>query len=147
MTPAELARQIDRDEFEAESQRIRQRAHALTAASQARHEAKLKAWHDREVPVSSFNRYQANRKKVKPERTEPKRPTRIGAPHKIDGVTRTRSEWARHLGITLNAFNQRVYRLGTVKAAVEFVTSKPARDQGVASDFEAFEETGGWTLT
>jgi len=92
MTPAEHARFIEKQEFEAEAKAIRQRA--LAYAKQRRKQER-----DRIKAITS----------EKP--SEPKPVLRIGRqakPFTHNGETRTTADWAKHLGISESTIRRRI---------------------------------------
>ena len=45
-------------------------------------------------------------------------PRRIAPQHTVNGISRTMREWAEHLDISQNALSQRVFKLGSLEAAI-----------------------------
>ncbi|AEH79575.1 hypothetical protein SM11_chr2321 [Sinorhizobium meliloti SM11] len=133
MTPAERARLIDKQEFAAECAAVRHRAFAYVERRRQDTRKEIANWLSREPVKLTFK---PRVPKVKPAPApkpavpsvplanpdkEPKRLT-------VDGLSLTRREWAYHLGITYNALNTRISRLGSLEAAVRH---KSARRSGV----------------
>lgn len=133
MTPAERARQIDKEEFDAECAAIRQRAYSLLGM-QPQREASVQRWVNREEPKVIYRPFMIKRQAA-PER--PRGPQL----HTVHGVSLTSRQWADRLGINTNAMAQRVHRHGSVIAAIlkHIEHSGP----GVVSDFERSKGTGG----
>ncbi|CAN7437138.1 hypothetical protein [Neorhizobium sp. LjRoot104] len=115
MTPSEQARLIDQQEFAAECLAIRQRAYALLTDRRARMREALEQWLDRPsaaVTPAPRRRKQRNEQRERlPRGVKPKL-------HEYGGVSLTREQWAEQLGITKAALTTRIYRLGSVEAAI-----------------------------
>ncbi|SOC92563.1 hypothetical protein SAMN05216358_2719 [Rhizobium sp. AN5] len=137
MTPAERARQIDKDEFDAECAAIRQRAYSLLGI-QTQREARVERWVNREEPKAVYKPFIIKRQAV---RERPRGPQI----HTVHGVSLTSRQWAERLGISTNAMAQRVHRHGSVIAAI--LKHIDLNGPGVVSDFERSKGTGaGSTL-
>ncbi|SIP96920.1 hypothetical protein SAMN05880582_101208 [Rhizobium sp. RU20A] len=111
-TPAERARQIDREEFAAECTAIRQRA--FDRLSQPlRMDATVRASIERGTRKLTWN---GKINAPKPKRSRPTGP----APreHQVMGVSLTVQQWADRLGITVNTLHQRAHRQGGMAAAI-----------------------------
>lgn len=114
MTPAERARQIDREEFAAECAAIRQRAYArIGLKPEHKPDPRVRAWVKREEPKAVF---QPVFKPVVIRR--PKLDPRTPPLHTVEGISLTQRQWAERLGIGVNAMHQRVHRHGSVVAAI-----------------------------
>lgn len=109
MTPAERARQIDRDEFAAECAAIRQRAYSRFEIEPQR-EVGVENWVKREEPKVTYRPF-----KVKRGAWTGQRGPQL---HTVHGVTLTSRQWAERLGINTNAMAQRIHRHGSVIATV-----------------------------
>lgn len=120
MTPSEHARLIDQQEFAAECLAVRQRAYALVADRRARMREAINAFLGRplwyvEPPKQTHV--------AKPKRThlpsiKRGKPGVVPKLYTVDGVTRTRAEWAEQLGITKGALALKVHRLGSLEAVI-----------------------------
>lgn len=100
MTPAERARFIEKQEFEAECRAVRQRVYARLGIKQVEYRARIKA-------ITS----------EKP--SEPKPVLRIGRqakPFTHNGETRTTKQWADHLGIAIITMRWRIKTHGFAAA-------------------------------
>lgn len=100
MTPAERARLIEKQEFEAEAKAIRQRALAYAKQRRKQERARIKA-------ITS----------EKP--SEPKPVLRIGKqakPFTHNGESRTTEQWAKHLGIAIGTMRWRIKTHGFAAA-------------------------------
>ena len=204
MTPAEHARQIDQQEFEAESKAIVARALARAAAIQFSERRRVETWiaagepvmqsmHADYVKRSILKAHQQARvitvdgeartwqqwaqhlgvtrntlnhrfrklgsreaaikfeppvKRVKASEQSATKPRRQRQPyakqHTSGGISMTQAQWAEHLGLSYDAFSQRIYRLGSFDAAVALgEKQRPGPKPGVVSNFRAPEGTGG----
>ncbi|MEP9373526.1 hypothetical protein [Mesorhizobium sp. KR1-2] len=115
MTPAERARLIDKQEFEAECRAVRERVYARLDAKRTADRAHVQG--TMAIPVEpAFVKRPAEAKPAAP--TPPHMPKRVGQPHTVAGRSLTRRQWAEELGITYNAINQMVHRFGSVEAVV-----------------------------
>lgn len=111
MTPAERARQIDREEFAAECAAIRKRALAYAKRCRKAEQQKFKAWLGGSQPaITGLTPIRIAREPVK---------------HTVNGQTRTFEGWAEHLGISKEALIARRRKLGSLEAAI----AKGAGDQ------------------
>ena len=120
MTPAEHARQIDKQEFEAECAAIRRRAYARLGVNASEADQRVKAWLAKPYERGSFNlpaRIAAKAPAEPRERVKPKR-LKHGSKHTVAGTSLTLRQWADHLGITYNNLNQRIHKLGSLQAVV-----------------------------
>lgn len=149
MTPAEQARLIDKQEFEAECRAIRERVFAKLNIRQFDERQKVEASIARPVSVVKFNSRSFGPEGQEWEpKPEPKPKRQVGQKHVVAGRALTRRQWAEKLGINYNALNQAVHRFGSVEAAVLLylrTKRRPTLAQlrpGVVSNFEAFEGTG-----
>lgn len=112
MTPAERARLIDKQEFEAECKAIRERAYALF---------NIKPKRDPRVTASIKRGFSPEKAKFnRPAKVAPKahKDPRNPTKHTINGLRMTAKEWACHLGINYNALCARIHRTGSIEAAV-----------------------------
>lgn len=117
MTPAERARQIEKQEFEAECAAIRRRAYERLGMPSPVDE-RVKQWLAKPYEPSKpprplpFIGKQADNSK--PNWT-PRRPAKLRT---VAGTSLTLRQWADYLGITLNALHQRIRRNGSLEAVV-----------------------------
>lgn len=111
MTPAERARLIDKQEFEAECRAVRERVFARLGIKQAEERAHVQSTMAIPVKPAFVKRPVAAQR---PKRSRDKN----GQLHTIAGRTLTRQQWAAELGITYNAMNQAVHKHGSVEAVV-----------------------------
>ncbi|MDX0538483.1 hypothetical protein GOC59_02520 [Sinorhizobium medicae] len=133
MTPAERARMTDREEFAAECAAIRQRAFAYVKQRREDTRKEIANWLSREPVKLTFK---PRVPKVNPAPAPKPAVPSIPSPKPIveakrvtvNGLSLTRREWAYHLGITYNALNTRISRLGSLEAAVRH---QSARRSGV----------------
>lgn len=138
MTPAERARQIDKEEFAAECATVRQRAYARLDKPSP--EAKVREWIKRTEPKRGIWR----------EKMPTKRRTMSFA--KANGskarlyvafnCTRTLKEWAKETGLSSNTIRNRLNLGWTIEQALTLAPHKGLRP-GVSSDFPTPRETGG----
>ncbi|MBZ9757859.1 hypothetical protein LB524_21465 [Mesorhizobium sp. ESP6-5] len=114
MTPAERARLIDKQEFEAECRAVRERVFARLGVKQR--EDRTHVLHAMAKPVQpgQFKRPF----EVQPAEPPSHKPKRNGRPHTVAGRSLTRRQWAAELGITYNNMNQAVHIHGSVEAVV-----------------------------
>ncbi len=97
MTPADRARLIDKQEFEAECRAIRERALSYAAAKRQAERARFKSWLGRSV---------------EPDVIRPGlKPGRKSQTLTLNGVTKTLSEWSICTGLAINTIRSRL-RLG-----------------------------------
>ena len=126
MTPAEQSRQIDREEFEAESMAARQRAIAHAKACRKLEKQKVRAWMKADEPVE-------------PTFVLGCKPTF----HCVNGEYRTFEQWANYLGIKKKALLTRRHKLGSLEAAIAMGgPQRPGKRPGVSSDFAPSKGTG-----
>lgn len=103
MTPAERARHIDRQEFAAECQAVRERAFAYAKQCRKLEKQMVKAWmQDDAQPIVQKFVFSG----------------RPPATHTYNGVSRTVAQWASHLGISAHTLANRRRRLGSFEAAI-----------------------------
>lgn len=104
MTPSERARQIEREEFEAECAAIRQRAYALLAANKP-NDQNAARWIKRQEPKSS-------KKMVKSRKVGVEKAARAHAnrakQYSAFGHTRTLTEWANETGMSRHTIRNRL---------------------------------------
>ena len=124
MTPAERARQIDREEFVAECAAVRQRAYVYVVQRRQDKRDEIANWLGREAPKLTFRRYPT----IQSKDAAPRARRSYAQRHNIDGLSLTQREWADHLGITYSALNTRISRFGSLEAAVRH---QSARRSGV----------------
>lgn len=125
MMPAEHARLIDKQEFEAECQAVRNRVLDCISIKQAEDRARVQRFIEKPIPPGVFQRSLTGCRPAASEAPKPsyqrkvnRLPTRNAGIHAIAGMSLTRRQWAEELGITYNAMNQAVHRLGSVEAVV-----------------------------
>lgn len=131
MTPAERARQIDKEEFAAESQAARERAFAYSKHCRQREQQRVRAWMG--ITKNVVNKVNQLHVSDRAHR------------HTVNGQTKTLVEWADVLGITPKALLGRRRKLGSMEAAIAFQpTGRWAKrpDPGVVSNFAPSEGTG-----
>lgn len=134
MTPAERARLIDQQEFEAECRAIRARALAYAKLCQKKELRRVKAWIDAPEVIAIHHQEQDfNRMHLKAR-------TKRAKLHEVNGEALTLDQWALRIGKSKSALQQRIQKLGSLEAALAF---KPTgRWAGVSSDFAPSEGTG-----
>ncbi|WP_119254376.1 hypothetical protein [Shinella zoogloeoides] len=177
MTPAERARQIDKEEFEAECAAIRQRAISYAARRRLERRTEFLAAINREPVKFIPRRWKAKAapaatpqvidveaapapepvtvtvsmpikakpvvvKQPKPEKVKQPKPIKLKQPKPVvikakkpkaqpkrftvDGLTLSKTEWAKHLGITYGALMVRMSRLGSLEAAIKLDKKREA---------------------
>lgn len=152
MTPEE-AREIDRLEFEASCRAARDRAFAVIAERHGAERAEVLRWVEREAPRMPFIPAMTKKpaKPLPPVATPKAKRAPFGQRYFYEGRSMTQSEWAEHLGITLNSFHQRVHRLGSVIDAIAVgghqSPGRPRTQPGVVKNFPTFRGTGGGPTT
>jgi hypothetical protein len=109
MSPAERARLIDKQEFEAESKALLARALAYSRQKQQAERQRVLKWIGSDnAPMIGMYR-DLNRRSA------------IGGPKKLhtaQGITLTLQEWADHIGISYSALESRIRRLGSLEQAI-----------------------------
>ncbi|MBY2941414.1 hypothetical protein HF264_17110 [Rhizobium leguminosarum] len=131
MTPAERARQIDKQEFETECKAARDRALAYANHCRQREQQRVQTWIGvTKNVVNKVNQLQFSDRAHR---------------HTVNGESKTLVEWANVLGITPKALLRRRRRLGSMEAAVAFQPAgrwakRPA--PGVSSNFAPSKGTG-----
>jgi hypothetical protein len=131
MTPADHARQIDKEEFAAECKAARERAVAYTKHCRQLEQQRVRAWMG--VTKNVINKVNQLHVSDRAHR------------HAVDGETKTLVEWANVLGISPKALLCRRRKLGSMEAALAF---QPAGrwakhpDPGVSPNFAPSEGTG-----
>lgn len=148
MTPAERARQTDREEFAAECAAIRQRAY--TRLEQLEHETRTQIahWLGREIPVQSFNvKFQPRAPRSKPFAF-----CRPAVLHEAFGKAQSIEQWANEYGIAKGTIRTRLKLGWTLETALLKPPGEVGKRvhlprPGVSSNFAPFEGTGvGSTL-
>ncbi|QND20393.1 hypothetical protein HB774_09945 [Rhizobium leguminosarum bv. viciae] len=143
MTPAELARQIDKEEFAAECAAVRQRAFVFLAQRHHAELARTALWLGREAPAAKFNPvFTLKPKKVVAPKESKPRATAHRFTH--DGQTLTLKEWAAITGISAMSLRSRITNGWTIHDALT-VPVKPVgkrMHRGVSFNFAPFEGTG-----
>jgi hypothetical protein len=140
MTPAERARQIDKEEFAAECAAVRQRAYALFKVK-PQCEKRVREWIRRIEPKRSIAKPTQQRNAVE-------KSTRTHAAnavlHEAFGHKRTLNEWAAETGIATNTIRSRLKYGWTIENALTRTVQghKKQRRAGVVSNLSAFEGTG-----
>lgn len=115
MTPAEHARLIDKQEFEAECHAVRKRVLARLDAKRMADRAHVQGAVKKPVRAGQFKQ---------PFTVQPTEPTPLrqrgpyASLHTVAGRSLTRRQWAAELGITYNNMNQAVHVHGSVEAVV-----------------------------
>ncbi|MBB3568740.1 hypothetical protein [Rhizobium sp. BK491] len=145
MTPAERARQIDRQEFEAECVAIRQRAYAMLMRKPAR-DPRVDQWIKRgmEPAVASFKpQMTASNRTVSPNFRRP------ATMHEAFGREQSLDQWAQEYGIRRGTLRTRLKLGWTLEAALRKPPGQTGRRvhlprPGVPSDFAPSRETGAW---
>lgn len=133
MTPAERARLIDQQEFEAECRAIRARALAYARSCQKQERRRVKAWIDAPEVIAIHEVPDFNKVHLKAR-------TKRAKLHEVNGEALTLDQWALRIGKSKSALQQRIQKLGSLEAALAF---KPTgRWAGVSSDFAPSEGTG-----
>jgi hypothetical protein len=126
MTPAERARLIDKQEFEAECRAALERA--LAYSKQCRDDERRKV----NVYLGKTETAPVIRSaSISPDYTK----------HTIDGQSRTTLEWARYLGITIRALLWRCQTRGSLEAAVAMGGAHPPGRKPSLIEFEGTERT------
>lgn len=119
MTPAERARLIDKQEFEAECRAIRERVFARLDAKHVNDRAHVQGTMAIPVRPGRFKNPVASRPAAPmPVPDVQRQRGRRGQLHTIAGRTLTRRQWAEELGITYNNMHQQVHIHGSVEAVV-----------------------------
>ncbi|HWL30174.1 MAG TPA: hypothetical protein VNQ97_14835 [Burkholderiaceae bacterium] len=120
MTPAERARQIDKEEFAAECAAIRQRVLANAEENRRQEQQRL---------FTLIGKVEAS-------------PSMVGL-YTFEGVTLTVAQWAKLLGVSLPTLYARRRKLGTMEAAIALGgAQRPGPKPGVVSNLQAFQGTG-----
>jgi hypothetical protein len=131
----ERARQLDKQEFEAECKAARDRALAYANYCRKAERQRIRQWIDSEKAVgNTFNQLSISDRAHR---------------HTVNGETRTVTEWANRIGISNAALLSRRRRLGSMEAAVAFTPQGRWAKQpepGVVSNLPASEGTGGGRL-
>ncbi|MCS3740232.1 hypothetical protein [Rhizobium sp. BK661] len=133
MTPSERARQIDKEEFAAESAALLKRALAYSARKRADE-------HSRMIGVAVLDTPLKN----KPTRRRPPR----GKLFEVGGVERTLNQWANIVGISYGSMFSRVASYGIERAvamgakADRWTRAANSNTPGVSSDFAPSKGTG-----
>lgn len=137
LTPAERARQIDREEFAAECAAIRERAYFLLANPHRRDEI-VERWIRHAEPKGDFNTVVASASK--PFR----RPAGL---HSAFGHSRTLAQWSEATGLPIGTIRSRLRYGWTVEQALTLPADKAQstakRKAGVVSNFTPSKGTGG----
>lgn len=164
MTPAERARQIDKEEFAAECAAIRQRALARLVSSdpekpkdmmrglariyEAHGEKRtLREWSEiTGIPISTLNA-RINLYDWSVERSLTEKIGhfgRRGKEYTVNGVTRSVSEWAKLADVSSHAIHVRINSGWPIEAALTLPkgSARPTGTPGVSSDFAPSEGTG-----
>jgi hypothetical protein len=131
MTPAEHARQIDKQEFDADCKTARERAFNYAERCRQLEQQRVQAW----MGVTNTVIHKTSQLHVSDRAHR----------HTVNGETKSLVQWANVLGITPNALLCRRRKLGSMEAAVAFrPTGRWARHDapGVASNFPPSEGTG-----
>ncbi|MGO7921685.1 hypothetical protein ACC755_21255 [Rhizobium ruizarguesonis] len=131
MTPAERAREIDRQEFETECKAARDRALAYVNHCRQLEKQRVQVWIGvTKNVVNKINQLQLSDRAHR---------------HTVNGESKTLGEWAKIIGITPKALLGRRRRLGSMEAAIAFQPTgrwakRPA--PGVSLNFAPSEGTG-----
>ena len=117
MTPAERARLIDKQEFEAECRAVRQRVYARLGIKQAEDRARVQSVMATPVRPGVFQ-HRLAAKSAAPKPKKKRQRCVAGQIHTVAGRSLTRRQWADEIGITMNNMHQRVHKHGSVEAVV-----------------------------
>lgn len=138
MTPAERARLIDRQEFEADCAAARRRAYEHLDALASSNDDRTRQWLNKPYEPGTFIRSAP----PIPAKPKPEDPPRIvsacangnrgtgGRPvhkHTADGKTLTLQQWAGELGTTARALYQRIQNHGSLEAVIARHKKKESR--------------------
>lgn len=106
MTPAERARLIEKQEFEAESQAARKRALLLIEQRRRQNEARVDAWiHGKQVPTGNVKCVKRSRAKART--------------YTYNGETKDLREWAAQCGVPIQIMRNRINSRG-LEGAINF---------------------------
>jgi hypothetical protein len=97
MTPAERARQIDKEEFAAECAAIRQRAYTFAQQRERETRHRIETWLGREAPVSKFNGTSRRGLIYRPP-----------VKHEAFGKSQSLKQWAAEYGIGIGTVRTRL---------------------------------------
>lgn len=168
MTPAERARQIDKEEFAAESAAIRQRAYDWLAKQRPSvkskpemrgramvytalgHSRTLKEWAEASgirmgVISQRIHCYNWNIEQAVTQPVGSARLNRAGRKYVVNGVARSVNEWAKDAGVSRHVIYERLAAGWPVEVALTLPkgSSRPASDKpGVPSNFAPSKGTG-----
>lgn len=138
MTPAERARLIERQEFEADCAAARRRAYEHLNALASSNDNQVRQWLNKPYEPGTFIRSapptSARPKAESPPRSDSACPSgsrgtggRPARKHTADGKTLTLQQWAGELGITARALYQRIQNHGSLEAVVARHKKKESR--------------------
>lgn len=130
MTPSERARQIDKEEFEAECAAVRQRLYERLA--QRRHDKRNETanWLGREVATVAFN--------APNKRGRVYRPPKM---HEAFGKSQSLAQWAKESGIVIGTLRTRLVAGWTLEDTLTRAVQQHRRP-GVVADFPPSSGTG-----
>lgn len=145
MTPAERARQIDREEFEAECAAIRQRAYARFNVK-PRPDKRVREWIERTEPKHKFSLATPRQHRNAIERSNRTHAANAKL-YEAFGHRRTLKEWAAETGMSRNTIRNRINLGWTVEQALTLSKNAHARKHsnrspGVVSNLPKEKGTG-----
>ena len=141
MTPAERARQIDKEVFAAESAAIRKRAFEYVRQRRLEDRARASTWLGRAEPAAKFNPVFTSKPKQEVER----KPHASAHLFTHDGKTLTLKEWAAITGISSLSLRSRIANGWTIHdtLTVPIKAMGKRMHRGVVSNLPASLGTGG----
>lgn len=139
MSPTERARQIDREEFDAECAAIRQRAYMMLGVQPPR-DAHIDRWIKRKEPKGGIK--PAYRTKVDKAISSSRRVRAANAKlYSAFGKTHSLKEWATETGLSSNTIRNRLNLGWTIEQALTLVPQKGVRP-GVVDNLPPLRGTG-----
>ncbi len=127
MTPAERARQIDKEEFAAECKAVRERAFAYAHQRRRLERRQIEAWLRQGEPA--------------PINLAPMKVAREPVKHRVYGEVRTIDGWAKQLGISAHALLVRRRKLGSLEAAIAMGSGNTRGKRGMLIEFNGETRT------
>lgn len=125
MTIAERARQIDKEEFAAESKAAIERALAYAQKRRDSERRKMNLYLGRPEDAASL---------IKPVLA-------VAHKHVFEGSAKTFSEWACHLGLTTSALHARVRKLGSLDRAIAMGAARLPGRQPIIIEHDGCKRT------